>query len=245
MSARVTLATARRVLRQLRRDPRTLALLLLVPLVLLTLLRYVYDARPGVFDAVGAPLLALFPLLTMFLVTSVAMLRERTSGTLERLLTSPLAKGDLLLGYALAFGSLAVVQTALACALALGPLGLDVAAAPGLVALLAVLDALLGTALGLLLSAFARSEFQAVQFLPAALLPQLLLCGLLARRSTMAAPLRWLSDVLPLTYAVDGMQRLTVSSAVSGRLRRDIAVVAGASLLSLALGALTLRRRSG
>jgi ABC-2 type transport system permease protein len=244
MNARRTLATARRVLTQLRRDHRTLALLLVVPLLLLTLLRYVYDAQPTVFDQVGGPLLALFPFITMFLVTSVAMLRERTSGTLERLLTTPLAKPDLLFGYALAFGAVAVVQTTLASAVALGPLGLNLAASPALVVLLAVLDALLGMALGLFTSAFARTEFQAVQFLPAFVLPQLLLCGLFAPRDTMAAPLQWLSNVFPLTYAVDGMQLLAASTAVTGDLLRDLLVVAGASVLALGLGAATLRRQT-
>ncbi len=244
MNAARTFATAGRVLRQLRRDRRTAALLLGVPSVLLILLRYVYDGRPAVFDHVGAPLLALFPFITMFLVTSVAMLRERTSGTLERLLTTPLGRADLLVGYALAFGAVAVLQTGIASALALGPLGLQLAASPALVVLLALLDALLGMALGLFLSAFARNEFQAVQFLPAFVLPQLLLCGLFADRSAMAAPLRWLSDVLPLTYAVDGMQELTVRSGVGSALAVDLAVVAGASALALALGAATLRRQS-
>ena len=244
MSRRTTLATARRVLAQLRGDHRTVALMLVVPLVLLTLLRYVYDSSPAVFDRVGGPLLALFPFITMFLVTSVAMLRERSSGTLERLLAMPLAKADLLGGYALAFGAVAVVQTVLASALALGPLGLDVAGATWLVVLLAVLDALLGTALGLLLSAFARTEFQAVQFLPAVVLPQLLLCGLLAPRDTMVAPLRWLSDVLPLTYAVDGMQQVAASPEVTGQLVRDLVVVVAFVVAALALGAATLPRRS-
>jgi ABC-2 type transport system permease protein len=244
MSGRIVLATARRVLLQLRADRRTAALLLLVPVVLLVLLRYVYGDQPAVFDRIGGPLLALFPFTTMFLVTSVAMLRERSSGTLERVLTMPLARADLLLGYALAFGLVAVVQTTLAATVSLTLLGLDLAASPALVATLAVLDALLGMALGLFLSAFARSEFQAVQFLPAFVLPQLLLCGLLAARSRMAAPLRWLSDVLPLTYAVDAMQRLTVSARFSGRLVLDLVVIAGASAAALGLGAVTLRRRS-
>ena len=244
VSGRVTLATARRVLQQLRRDPRTMALLLVVPVLLLVLLRYVFDGRAGAFDRVGGPLLALFPFTTMFLVTSVAMLRERMTGTLERLLTTPLGKADLLLGYALAFGAVALVQAGLASAVALGPLGLRLAASPAPVVLLAVLDALLGMALGLLLSAFARTEFQAVQFLPAVVLPQVLLCGLLAPRQAMAAPLRWLSDVLPMTYAVDGMQRLTGSAALSAGVLRDAGIVAGASLLALLVGAATLRRQS-
>lgn len=244
MSARATLATARRVLSQLRTDHRTTAMLLVVPVVLLTLLRYVYDDSPQVFDRVGPPLLALFPFVTMFLVTSVAMLRERTSGTLERLLAMPLGRGDLLVGYALAFGLVAVVQTTVASLVALGPLGLDVQGAASLVVGLAVLDALLGTALGLLLSAFARTEFQAVQFLPAVVLPQLLLCGLFAPRDTMAAPLRWLADAFPLTYAVDGMQRVAASSEMTAGLVTDLVVVGGAAVLSLALGAATLQRRS-
>lgn len=244
MSPRLTLATASRVLAQLRGDHRTVAMLLVVPVVLLTLLRYVFDDATGAFDRVGGPLLALFPFLSLFVVTSVAMLRERSSGTLERLLAMPIGKADLLAGYALAFGLVAVVQTLLASAVALGPLGLDVAGSPAMVVLLAVLNALLGTALGLLLSAFARNEFQAVQFLPAAVLPQLLLCGLFAPRETMAAPLRWLSDVLPLTYAVDGMQEVAASTSVTGELAVDIAVVVGCIAVALAIGAATLPRRT-
>ncbi len=244
MSARITLATARRVVQQLRADARTVGLLLVVPLVLLTLLRGVFDASPVAFDRVGPPLLALFPFISMFVVTSVAMLRERASGTLERLLSMPTGKADLLAGYALAFGAVAVLQALLASAVALGPLGLDVRGAAVLVVLVAVLDALLGTALGLLLSAFARSEFQAVQFLPAVVLPQLLLCGLLAPREGMSSVLERLSDVLPLTYAVQAMQRVAASSQVTGGLLTDLGVVGGCVVAFLGLGAATLPRRS-
>lgn len=244
MSLSITLATARRVLLQLRSDHRTMALLLLVPVLLLTLLRYVFDAQPEAFDRIGGPLLALFPFTSMFVVTSVAMLRERTSGTLERLLSMPMGKADLLAGYALAFGLVAIVQTSIASAVALGPLGLDVEGSTAMVVLLAVLNALLGTALGLLMSAFARTEFQAVQFLPAVVLPQLLLCGLFAPREAMAEPLQWLSNVLPLTYAVEGMQQVTASSDITGTLVLDLAVIGGCILGFLALGAATLPRRS-
>lgn len=243
MTTRVTVATTRRVLLQLRGDRRTLALLLAVPILLLVLLRYVFQ-DPRAFDRVGGPLLALFPFTTMFLVTSVAMLRERASGTLERLLSMPVGKGDLLTGYALAFGVVAVVQTTLAAAVTLGPLSLDVSGSASLVVLLAVLDALLGTALGLLLSAFARTEFQAVQFLPAVVLPQVLLCGLFTERGAMAAPLQWLADVFPLTYAVDGMQRVAASSHVTPRLLLDLGVIVSCIVLFLGLGAATLPRRS-
>ncbi|MEU8117048.1 ABC transporter permease [Streptomyces bacillaris] len=239
-----TAATAARVLRQLHHDPRTIALLLLVPVLMITLLRYVFDGAPGTFDSIGASLLGIFPLITMFLVTSIATLRERTSGTLERLLALPLGKGDLIAGYALAFGAVAVVQSVLATAVSVWLLGLDVTGSPWLLLLVALLDALLGTALGLFVSAFAASEFQAVQFMPAVIFPQLLLCGLFVPRDRMHPVLEAISNVLPMSYAVDGMDQVVRHSDLTGAFLRDIAVVAGSALLVLCLGAVTLRRRT-
>jgi ABC-2 type transport system permease protein len=244
VSAARTTATALRVLEQLRRDPRTLALLLVVPLLLLWLLELVFDQQPATFDRIGPALLALFPFVVMFLVTSVTTLRERTSGTLERLLSMPLGRLDLLVGYLVAFGLVAVVQAALASALMLGLLGLDVAGPAWLLVLVAVVDAVLGCALGLFVSAFAQTEFQAVQFMPAIVLPQFLLCGLLVPRDQMGAVLEAISWVLPLSYAVDAMQRITVEADVSARTVVDVVVVAGAIGLSVVLGAATLRRRT-
>jgi ABC-2 type transport system permease protein len=231
------------VLRQLRRDPRTIVLVLVVPALLLTLFRYVFDGQPETFDRVGAPMVGIFPLVSMFLVTSIAMLRERTTGTLERLMSLPLGKGDLLAGYALAFALAAVVQASIASAVAFGLLGLDVEGSVALVVVLAVANAVLGVALGLFLSAFASTEFQAVQFMPAVLLPQLLLCGLLVARDEMAEALQWLSAVLPMTYAYDALARARAGE-IDGRLAFDVAVVLGSIMVALALGAATLRRRT-
>ena len=239
-----TLATARRVLLQLRHDPRTIALMIIVPCVLETLLRLIYAHHRSAFDRAGAPLLAIFPLMTVFLVTSIVLLRERTSGTLERLFTTPLGKLELLVGYALAFGLLAVAQAVIASVLTLGPLGLHVRGSSALVVLLAVSVALLGMGLGLLASAFARSEFQVVQFLPATILPQLLLCGLLVARAQMPAALHAFSDVLPMSYAVDGMHHLTSEPMAGAALWGDIAIVLAFAAGALLLGAGTLRRRT-
>ena len=243
MNPTVTLATARRVLSQLRHDHRTLAMLVVVPCVLLALLAWVFDGT-RTFDAVGAPLLGIFPFVIMFLVTSVATLRERTSGTLERLLTMPIGKLDLLVGYALAFGLVAVVQAAVATALAVTLLGLDVAGPVWLLLVIAVLDALLGMALGLLVSAFAATEFQAVQFMPAFVLPQFLLCGLLVPRERMHDIRRAVSDVLPLSYAVDAMRDLSTKEGVGSSAWGDLTVVVVAIAVALGLGAATLRRRT-
>jgi ABC-2 type transport system permease protein len=243
MSPRITLATANRVLRQLRHDHRTLALMIVVPCVLMALLAWLFDGT-ATFDQIGAPLLGIFPFVVMFLVTSVATLRERRSGTLERLLTMPIAKADLLVGYAIAFGLVAVVQASVVTGLAVTALDLDIAGPVWLLLLVAVLDAILGMALGLFVSAFAATEFQAVQFMPAFVLPQFLLCGLLVARDDMDDVLRAISAVLPLSYAVDAMKELTVSEGVDPGAWVDLSVVALAIVLSLTLGAATLRRRT-
>jgi ABC-2 type transport system permease protein len=244
VSAHRLLATASRVLTQLRHDPRTVAVMILVPCILETLLRLIFAHHLSSFDEVGAPLLAIFPLTTVFLVTSIALLRERLSGTLERLLTTPLGKLELLLGYALGFGTLATVQALVASALTLGPLGLHVRGDSTLVVVLAVAVALLGMGLGLLASAFARSEFQVVQFLPLAIFPQFLLCGLLVARERMPSGLHAISDLLPLSYAVDGMHHLTRDAGAPGALIADILIVLAFALGALLLGASTLRRRT-
>jgi ABC-2 type transport system permease protein len=244
VSGRVTLSIAGRVLGQLRRDPRTIALLLVVPCVLMTILRYAFDGQSETFDRIGPPLLGLLPFITMFLVASISMLRERTSGTLERLMSMPVAKIDLLAGYALAFGLLALVQTILLAVVSLGPLGLDTDRSAVLLVVLAILNALLGMSLGLFISAFATSEFQAVQFMPAVVLPQLLLCGLFVARDEMAGWLEAISYALPLTYAYDALDLATSSGSLGGDFARDVVVVVGVMLAALVLGAATMRRRT-
>jgi ABC-2 type transport system permease protein len=243
MSVRITLATTGRVLAQLRRDPRTLAMIVVVPCILIALVKWMFDGDEATFQRVGVPLLGIFPLISMFLITSIAMLRERTSGTLERLMSLPVGRFDLLLGYGLAFGVTAVVQAGVVSLVGFGFLGLDVAGSMGLVIALAVANAILGTALGLFVSAFASTEFQAVQFMPAIILPQLFLCGLLVPRAQMASALDWLSGVLPMTYAYDGLARVA-SDQAGARLLVDVLVVLGATVLALGLGAATLRRRT-
>jgi ABC-2 type transport system permease protein len=244
MNPQVALATAERVLSQLRRDPRTIALLLVVPSLLLAILKGAFDGSPETFQRVGAPLVGLFPFITMFLVTSITMLRERTTGTLERLMTMPLAKLDLLVGYGLAFAVVGTVQAVITSAVAFALLDLEVAGSTALVAVLAIANALLGMSLGLFVSAFAQTEFQAVQFMPAFVLPQLLLCGLFVARDQMAGVLEGISYALPLTYAYDALDRVSSDGSLGTEGTLDVIVTVAAMLLALALGAATLRRRT-
>jgi len=251
MSPRITGAVAVRVLIQLRRDRRTLAMLLALPCLVLTLLWWMFDGPAGGpgFSTLGPALLALIPFVVMFLVTSVTTLRERSTGTLERLLAMPTGKGDFLGGYALAFGLVATVQSVLAVLLSHWVLDLQVAGPVWMLVVVAVVDAVLGTALGLFVSAFARTEFQAVQFMPLLVIPQILLCGLFVPRDQMPRVLEAVSNVLPLSYAVDAMTGVATSTGsglggVDASVWSDILVVVGFTLAGLALGAVTLRRRT-
>ena len=242
MSTRATLATARRLFSQLRHDPRTIALIMLVPLLLLGLLKLLFAENDPEFQQVGPPLLGIFPLVVMFLVTSVTMLRERTSGTLERLMTLPMRRADLVVGYALAFAVVAAAQALVATAFTVGLLGLDIAGSTAGLVGVAVLNAELGMAFGLGLSSFATTEFQAVQFMPAFILPQFLLCGLLVPRAAMSPALDALAGLLPMTYAYEALSDIAAGDA-SGAVTAA-AVTVGFCLAALVLGTLTLRRRT-
>ncbi|WP_068255090.1 ABC transporter permease [Janibacter corallicola] len=243
MNPRLTLVTAGRVLRQIRRDRRTLAMMLVVPVVLMGLLAWVYDDNP-LFDRVGPTLVAIFPFVVMFLATSVGTLRERTSGTLERLLTTPVGKGDIVLGYALAFGLLAVIQGLVVVGFSVTLFGLDVAGPLTWLIAVVVASGLMGTALGLLASAFATTEFQAVQMMPATVLPQFLLCGLLVPRDSLPQVLEWVSDVLPLSYLVDAAQSVATAQDPAGDLGTPALAILLWLVVSLGLGSITLRRRT-
>ncbi|MEI2276353.1 ABC transporter permease [Paenarthrobacter ilicis] len=246
----MTWATSTRVLAQLRHDHRSVALILVVPALLLTAVYFLYDNEtlpPGVprtFDRVGLMMLAIFPFVVMFLVTSITMLRERTSGTLERLLTTPIHKADLLFGFALAFSIMAALQSLVATAVAYWVFNLDIQGSPGLVVMIAVINAVLGVALGLLCSAFARTEFQAVQFMPVVVVPQILLCGLFVARDDMNPVLDAISGVLPLTFSVDALKEIAGNATATEVLWQDTLIMGGIVLVVLVLGSLTLRRQT-
>jgi len=236
-------ATAGRVLGQLRHDPRSIALMLIAPSLLVGLFAWLFSDQEGVFDTFGGAILALFPFIVMFLITSITTLRERRSGTLERLMTTPLGKADFILGYALAFGLLAVLQAVITVSFAVGVCGLDVQGELWQLGLVAVVDALLGTALGLLASAFAQTEFQAVQFMPLLVFPQIILGGLFMPRDSMPDVLHAISDWLPLSYAID-----TINAVAAGDdgwdVYRPLLVVVAFGVGALVLASLTLRRRT-
>ena len=243
MSLSKSFATANRVLKQLRHDIRALTLLFIIPSLLIVLLKYVFSGQPMTFYGLAPMLLGIFPMIMMFLVTSIATLRERRSGTLDRLMTMPVSKLDFILGYAAAFSLVGLLQALITASVILGILQVPVLG--GTIATIggAVFAALLGTALGLLSSAFATSEFQAVQFMPAFIFPQLLVCGLFVDRYQMARPLQWFANIMPLTYSVDAMKQITTHSDWTYAHTKDLLIVLVFAIAALILGSITIRRQ--
>lgn len=244
------LATTLRILRQLAADHRSVAMLLLVPGLMIALMYYMFkDAphppgTPSPFNNACLILLGLLPLVVMFLITSISMQRERVSGTLERILTTPLRRLDLLAGYGTAFSIAAAAQATIACAVSFWLLGFDTAGSPAWVFPIAIVNAVLGVGLGLLCSAFARTEFQAVQFMPVVIAPQLLLCGFIVARAVMPEWLQWVSNAMPASYPLEALQQVGVHPQLTGIAVRDIVVVLGFAIAALCLAAATLRRRT-
>ena len=243
MNPRRTLATAGRVLTQIRHDPRTIVLLLVVPSLLIGLVAWIFSDTP-VFDTIGPAMIALFPFIVMFLVTSITTLRERRTGTLERLLSMPLGKGDFILGYTLAFGLLAVLQSAVAVGYAVWVCGLTIAGSVWLLLAVAVADAVLGTTFGLLASAFARTEFQVVQFMPALVFPQILLGGIFLPRDQLPPALQTISDWLPLSHAIDALQAVASGSQDAAYIVGELLIIGAWIVGAVVVGSITLRRRT-
>jgi len=243
MNPHKTLATTRRVLNQLKHDHRTLGLMLVVPCLLLILLRYIFDGRPTVFSSIAPTMLAIFPFLMMFLITSIATLRERTTGTFDRLMTLPISKLDLIFGYALAFSLLGLVQACLVSWVTISWLDVTVLGGTWPLLLTAILTAFLGTSLGLFFSAFATTEFQAVELVMPTIMPQILLCGLFVARDQMSDFLQGVANLLPLTYSVEAMQQISHNTEWTSILTKDLLVILGYGVAILVLGSVTIRRQ--
>ena len=237
-----TFAIAHRVLLTIRGDRRTVVLMFLVPALLVGLFSWMFNA-PAMFNKVGGRLIGLFPFVVMFLAASITTLKERRSGTLERFLTTPMRNGEFITGYALAFFAMALVQTALTLGFAIYVCGFDTQDNAWYLYLAAVVNAVCGMSLGLLASAFAQSEFQVIQFMPAFIFPQIILGGLFVPVEQMPDALHVLSDWLPLTHSLRAILYITDGHPTEDVLQQ-ILIVAAVCLGSLLLGSLTLRKKT-
>jgi ABC-2 type transport system permease protein len=236
-----TFTIARRTILQLSRDRRTLVLILVVPLVISSLVGFSLPSK----DALNLTLPAILAMLILFfgfLLSGIAFLRERSQGTRERLMASPVSRTEILIGYLLGFLLFAMVQTLILFFYAVYVLKAEFRGELWQIIVFQILIGTLAVCLGIFISAFARNEFQMIQFIPLVIVPQVFVCGLLFPVSQMPELLQWLAKFLPLTYAVDGIRALMLEGKGLLDIGKEVGVIAGYAVGLMILAALSLRR---
>lgn len=238
-----SLAIALRIVRQVRRDHRSLALIIVAPVVVMSLVGFSFFERREILDNVAPALLAVFAFFFVFILTGVSFLRERAQGTLERLLTTPVSRADILLGYLLGFLLFATVQTLVILLFTVWILQVEYRGDLWQVMVLLLTVTVVGVNLGIFISTFARNEFQVVQFIPLVLAPQIFLSGLILPVEELPGLFQAASSVLPLTYAVEGLREIMLRGGGLGDVVRELAVLLAFAVGLLVLASATVRRR--
>ena len=233
-----TLAITERIVRQMLRDRRSVGLLIVGPLIVMSLVGFSLFEQRAILDRVAPGLLAVFVLFFTFILTGVGFLRERAQGTLERLQTTLVGNFDIMLGFLI----FAIVQTAVILAFTIFALRIEYSGALWEIGVILFLVVTVAVSLGIFISSFANNEFQVVQFIPIALAPQIFLSGVIIPVEQMPTVFEWLSVVLPLTYAVDALREVMLRGADLTALWRDLAALGVYSVALLAAAVATLRR---
>ncbi|MCU4717328.1 ABC transporter permease [Halapricum hydrolyticum] len=218
-----TIPVATRILLSLRGDRRTLALVVVVPAFLIWLLSEVF-ARP---EPVAPILLGVFVFFLTYILTAIGFLRERTAGTLERVLVAPVSRSGLVLGYVVGFGVLATVQSLVLLLAAVAFLDVSFANGVALFVLIELLGALTALGTGVVLSLFAQNEFQAIQFIPVVITPQVILGGTFMPVEELPTYLEYPARLMPITYLIDAMEYVVLDVGTTSEFWTAVAVLVG------------------
>ena len=241
---RQALTIAARIIRQLVRDRRTIVLIVAVPLIVMTLIGLSFP-EGQVLDYIAPALLATLALFFSFLLTGISFLRERSQGTMERLMASPVSRPDVVVGYLFGFFVFALAQTLIILLFTIYVLDVRYSGDLRQIFVFQVVVIAGAVNLGIFISTFARNEFQMVQFIPLILFPQIFLCGVIWPVEQMPEYLQWLSKVLPLKYAVDGMRGIMLTGENLLDVGFELVVLVGFAVATSVLAAITLRRGVG
>ena len=237
-----TLAIARRIVAQILRDHRSLGLIVLAPVVVMSLVGFSFWDQRAVLDRVAPALMAVFALFFTFMLTGVSFLRERAQGTLERLLTTPVGRLDILVGYLLGFFLFAAAQSLVILLFTVLALRISYQGSLWEIFVLLMLLTVVAVNLGIFISTFARNEFQVVQFIPLVLAPQIFLSGVILPVDQMPGYFQAIATVLPLRYAVDALTDMMLRGQGLTDVGLELGVLAGFAVALLALAAATVRR---
>jgi ABC-2 type transport system permease protein len=244
MLPRYAFTIAGRVIRQLVRDRRTMALIVVVPMVVMTLIGLSFP-EGIVLDRIAPALLATMVLFFSFLLTGISFLRERSQGTMERLMASPVSRLDVVLGYLFGFFLFALAQTLIILLFTIYVLDVSYHGDLWQIFVFQVVVIAGAVNLGIFISTFARNEFQMVQFIPLILFPQIFLCGVIWPVEQMPEYLQWIGRFLPLKYGVDGLRDIMLSGMSLIDVGFELLVLVGFTVVTSVLATLTLRRGVG
>ena len=233
---------ASRLIRQLIRDRRTIALILIVPIIVMTLISYSLPTGGNTLDRYAPALIVTLALFFTFLLTGISFLRERSQGTMERMMASPVSRLDMVLGYILGFFAFALTQVIIILLFTIYALNIHYSGDLWQIFIFLILIIVMAVCLGIFASAFAKNEFQMVQFIPLLLLPQIFLCGVIFPMEQMNEVLQWIGKFLPLKYGVDGMRQIMLYGKSLVDVGFDIGMLAAFTIGMSVLAAVGLRR---
>ena len=237
-----TLAIAVRIVSQIARDHRSVALIIVAPIIVMSLVGFSFADQRDILNRIAPGLIGVFALFFVFLLTGVSFLRERSQGTLERLLTTPVGRADILAGYLLGFLLFAGIQSLVILLYTIFALRIEYEGSLWQIFVLLFVVTIVAVNLGIFISTFARNEFQVVQFIPIILLPQIFLSGAVLPSEQLPGYFQAIGHVLPLTYAVDGLKALMLEGETLGGIAQELAVLGGFAIGILVLAAITVRR---
>jgi ABC-2 type transport system permease protein len=201
------------------------------------------EAGQSMLSWVAPGMLAVMAMFFGFLLTGVSFLRERSQGTLERLMASPVSRWDLALGYLLGFLVFATIQAVIVLLFIIYALDIQYRGALWQIFVMQFIVTIGAVNLGIFVSTYARNEFQVVQFIPLLILPQVFLSGILWPVEQMPNYLQWVANFMPLTYAVGGLREIMLNGDTLGGIPKELGVLLAFTAAMSVGAAFTLRRR--
>lgn len=238
-----TLTLASRVMMQIIRDRRTIGLIIMAPLIIATIAGFSISNKMMLNNAAPG-ILATLILFFGFLITGISFLRERTQGTLERLMAAPVTRMDIVAGYLLGLLLFALLQTLIMFFYMVYVLDVTYRGDLWQILIFQIIIGIVAVSMGTFFSAFARNEFQMIQFIPIVIVPQVFISGLFIPVKELPVVLEWAAKFMPLTYGVEGIKALMLQGQNLADVGRDIGILAAFAAGFLILASLTLRKSS-
>jgi ABC-2 type transport system permease protein len=208
----------------------------------MSLITYAMPSGSGALDRYAPALIVTMALFFTFLLTGISFLRERSQGTMERMMASPVSRLDMVIGYMFGFFAFALIQALIILIFTIYALNITYHGDLWQIFIFLILIIIMSVCLGIFASSFAKNEFQMVQFIPLIIVPQIFLCGVIFPMDQMNEVLQWIGKFLPLKYGVDGMRQIMLYGKSLLDLGFDIGILAAFTIVMSALAAIGLRR---